>query len=111
MGEDLDRELQIYSPDDRPPVGVFGVVRADGTPVYGVVSDNENAAPVKLADHHYRFRLRLTDIALLPGSYNLSAHSMDPEGVRVFDNRQMSFMITGDTKEVGYIRLPHKWLD
>jgi lipopolysaccharide transport system ATP-binding protein len=111
MGEDLDIELQIYSPDDRPPVGVVGVVRADGTPVYGVVSDNENAAPVKLADHHYRFRLRLTDIALLPGSYNLSAHSMDPEGVRVFDNRQMSFMITGDTKEVGYIRLPHKWLD
>lgn len=111
MGQNLDIELQIYSPDNRPPVGVVGVVRADGTPVYGVVSDNENVAPVKLADHHYRYRLRLTEIALLPGSYNLSAHSMDPEGVRVFDNRQMSFVITGDTKEVGYIRLPHQWLD
>jgi len=111
MGEDINIELQIYSPDDRPPVGVVGVVRADGTPVYGVVSDNENAAPVKLADHRFRFRLRLTNIALLPGSYNLSAHSMDPEGVRVFDNRQMAFQISGDTKEVGYIRLPHEWLD
>ncbi len=111
MGEDLDVELKIYSPDDRPPVGVVGVIRADGTPVYGVVSDNENTTPVKLADHYYRFRLRLTNIALLPGSYNLSAHSMDPEGVRVFDNRQMAFTITGDTKEVGYIRLPHEWLD
>jgi len=111
MGENLDIELQIFSPDDRPPVGVVGVVRADGTPVYGVVSDNENAVPVKLADNHYSFRLRLNDIALLPGSYNLSAHSMDPEGMRVFDNRQMSFMVTGDTKEVGYIRLAHEWLD
>jgi lipopolysaccharide transport system ATP-binding protein len=111
MGEDLDIELQIYSPDNRPPVGVVGVVRADGTPVYGVVSDNENAAPVKLADKLFRFRLRLKDIALLPGSYNLSAHSMDPEGIRVFDSRQLPFMISGNTKEVGYIRLPHEWLD
>ena len=111
MGEDLEIELQIYSPDNRPPVGVVGVVRADGTPVYGVISDNEDIKPVKLSDHNYRFRLRLPDIALLPGSYNLSAHSMDPEGLRVFDNRQMAFMVTGDTKEVGYIRLPHEWLD
>jgi lipopolysaccharide transport system ATP-binding protein len=111
MGEDLDIELQIFSPDNRPPVGVVGVVRADGTPVYGVVSENEGVMPVKLADHYYSFHLRLTDIALLPGSYNLSAHSMDPEGLRVFDNRQMAFMITGNTKEVGYIRLPHEWLD
>jgi len=111
MGDNLDVELQIFSPDDRPPVGVVGVVRADGTPVYGVVSDNEDAAPVKLAENLYRFRLRLKNIALLPGSYNLSAHSMDPEGIRVFDSCQMPFVISGETKEVGYIRLPHEWLD
>ena len=92
-------------------MGVVGVIRADGTPVYGVVSDNEGATPVKLADNQYRFRLRLSNIALLPGSYNLSAHSMDPEGLRVFDNRQMAFVITGETQEVGYIRLPHEWMD
>jgi lipopolysaccharide transport system ATP-binding protein len=111
MGEDLDIELQIYSPDDRPPVGVVGVVRADGTPVYGVISDNEKILPVKLSDHYYRFRLRFTNIGLLPGSYNLRGHSMDPEGVRVFDNRELIFTISGNTKEVGYIRLPHEWLD
>ena len=111
MGDDIDIELQIYSPDDRPPVGVVGVIRADGTPVYGMVSDNEDAKPVKLADNQFRFRLRLSNIALLPGSYNLSAHSMDPEGMRVFDNRQLTFVITGETSEVGYIRLPHQWMD
>jgi lipopolysaccharide transport system ATP-binding protein len=111
MGDDLDITLEIFSPDNRPPVGVLGVVRADGTPVYGVVSENEGAVPVKLSDHHFCFHLRLNDIALLPGSYNLSAHSMDPEGLRVFDSRQMAFMISGETKEVGYIRLSHQWLD
>jgi len=111
MGEDLNIELQIYSPDDRPPVGVVGIVRADGTPVYGVISDNEDVKPVRLAEHYYRFRIRFNNIGLLPGSYNLSGHSMDPEGVRVFDNRQLAFTITGNTKEAGYIRLPHEWLD
>jgi len=111
MGADLDVELDIYSPDDRPPVGVVGVVRADGTPVYGVVSDNEGAVPIKLAEQHYRFRLRFSDIGLLPGSSNLRGHSMDPEGVRLFDTREMVFKINGNTKEVGYIRLPHQWLD
>ncbi len=111
MGDDLSIELQIYSPDDRPPVGVVGVIRADGTPVYGVVSDNEDVKPVKLSDHNYRFRICFNDIRLLPGSYNLSGHSMDPEGVRIFDNRQIAFTIKGNTKEVGYIRLPHEWQD
>ncbi len=111
MGEDIDIELQIYSPDDRPPVGVVGVVRADGTPVYGVISDNENIKPVKLSDNHYRFRLRFTNVDLLPGSYTLRGHSMDPEGVRLFDTCETVFTITGNTKEVGYIRLPHEWLD
>ncbi len=111
MGVTLNIELQIYSPDDRPPVAVVGIVRADGTPVYGVVSDNEDISPVKLSDHYYRFRLRFTDISLLPGSYNLSGHSMDPEGVRIFDNQQIAFNITGKTKEVGYVRLPHEWSD
>jgi lipopolysaccharide transport system ATP-binding protein len=111
MGDDLDIELHIYSPDDRPPVGVVGVVRADGTPVYGMISDNEDIKPLKLSEQHYCFRLRFTEIGLLPGSYNLRGHSMDPEGVRLFDTSEMVFTVSGNTKEVGYIRLPHKWLD
>ena len=75
-------------------------------------SDNEDITPVKMADHYYRFRLRFTNIGLLPGSYNLRGHSMDPEGVRVFDNREIQYLRSpGNTKEVGYIRLPHEWLD
>ena len=35
-GGDLEAELVLHSPDGRPPVGLLGVMRADGTPVYGV---------------------------------------------------------------------------
>jgi lipopolysaccharide transport system ATP-binding protein len=111
MGDDISVELQIYSPDDRPPVGLFGILRADGTPVYGVASDHEDVAPIKLADHYYRFRLRLKDIELLPGSYHLRGHSMDPEGVRLFDSHEFAFKVIGKNQELGFIRLPHEWLD
>ena len=111
MGDDLDIELHIYSPDDRPPVVAVGVVRADGTPVYGAVSDNEDITPVKLSEHHYRFRLCYTAVQILPGSYSIRGFSMDPEGVRIFDRRETAFTISGNTKESGYVRLPHKWRD
>jgi lipopolysaccharide transport system ATP-binding protein len=76
-----------------------------------MISDNEDIKPLKLSEQHYCFRLRFTEIGLLPGSYNLRGHSMDPEGVRLFDTSEMVFTVSGNTKEVGYIRLPHKWLD
>ncbi len=111
MGDDISVELQIYSPDDRTPVGLFGVLRADGTPIYGVASDHEDIAPIKLSEHYYQFRLCLKDIKLLPGSYQLRGHSMDPEGVRLFDSQEFSFKVTGKNQELGFIRLPHEWLD
>lgn len=109
-GETINLELLIYSPDDRTPVGVVGIVGADGTPVYGVISDDENIAPVKLADHYYRFRLCFTDIDLLPGSYSLRGHTMDPEGLRMVDFSQFAFSVTGRTKDKGFIQLAHEWL-
>ncbi len=108
-GNAINVELQIYSPDDRAPVGVVGIVGADGTPVYCVISHDEGISPVKLADHYYRFRLRFSDIQLLPGSYDLRGHSMDPEGLRMFDFSKVTFSVTGKTKETGFIQLSHEW--
>jgi len=108
-GGDLQAELVLHSPDGRPPVALFGVMRADGTPVYGVASDYDDIAAEQLDDHHYRFRIRFNSPALLPGSYSLRGHAMDPQGIRLCDTAELRFSVSGETREMGIIRLPHSW--
>jgi lipopolysaccharide transport system ATP-binding protein len=109
MGDELEAELVLFSPDGRPPVGLVGIVRADGTPVYGVASDVDAADPVRLDESHYRFNIRFGPLDLLPGSYSVRGHAMDPEGIRVFDARECTFRVRGESNELGFIRLPHDW--
>ena len=111
MGSDLLAELVLYSPDGRPPVVHVGIIRIDGTPVYGVTSDSEDAQPVKLDEHHYRFRIRFNAPALLPGSYHLRGLAMDPEGLRVFDTRERLFQVNGKSIDVGIVHIPHEWVE
>ena len=108
-GGDLQAELVLHSPDGRPPVALFGVMRADGTPVYGVASDYDDIAAEQLDDHHFRFRIRFNSPALLPGSYSLRGHAMDPQGIRLCDTAELRFSVSGETREMGIIRLPHSW--
>ncbi len=109
MGEDIVAELVIYSPDDRPPVGVIGIVRADGTPVYGIDSDQDKVTPERINDQHYLYSICFDNIDLLPGSYSLRGFSMDPEGIRLFDSHEVAFKVTGKSREMGFVRLPHRW--
>ena len=99
----------VFSPDDRTPVVLIGVVRADGTPVYGVATDMENAPPLRRDAHRYAFALTFPELALLPGRYQVRAHALDPEGVRLFDHVEQTFMVTGSTRELGFVRLSHRW--
>src|SRR5213075_2310499 len=43
QGGSLTVRGEVFSPDDRTPVVLVGIVRADGTPVYGVATDMEDA--------------------------------------------------------------------
>jgi lipopolysaccharide transport system ATP-binding protein len=108
-GETLSIRGEIFSPDGRVPVVLIGIVRADGTPVYGVASDMEGIALIPMPDHRYAFGLTLPGLALLPGKYVVRAHAMDPEGVRLFDNVECPFVVTGASREMGFVRLPHRW--
>jgi len=108
-GQDLLAEMVLFSPDGRPPVGLVGVVRADGTPVYGVATDFEQARPEQLDDRHFRFRIRFKAPALLPGSYSIRGHAMDPEGIRLCDTIERRVRVLGETRELGFVRLPHEW--
>jgi lipopolysaccharide transport system ATP-binding protein len=105
----FDVEVEVHSPDGRAPVVAVGIVRADGTPVYGTTSELDAAAPLRRADGTFAFALRFHDLPLLPGHYRVRAHAMDPEGMRLFDHHEAPFVVAGTTRELGYCRLPHQW--
>ena len=110
-GDTLEVSGEVYSPDGRTPVVLVGIVRADGTPVYGVATDMEGVAPLRVAHDRFRFALVFPALSLLPGKYVVRAHAMDPEGVRLFDHVERGFVVTGASREMGLVRLPHRWHD
>jgi lipopolysaccharide transport system ATP-binding protein len=34
---------------------------------------------------------------------------MDPQGIRLCDTAELRFSVSGETREMGIIRLPHSW--
>src|SRR6185369_10942384 len=99
----------VFSPDGRTPNVLIGIVRADGTPIYGVATDMDGVSPSGIAEHRFAFVLTLPRVGLLPGKYLVRAHALDPEGVRLFDCVERSFVVTGTTREMGFVRLEHRW--
>lgn len=110
MGEDLTAELTLFSPDGRPPVLHVGIIRIDGTPVYGVTSDTDGASPRQVDENLFSFRIRFNAPGLLPGSYHIRGLAMDPEGIRVFDTQERLFQVNGNSIDVGIVRLDHDWI-
>ncbi|HEX3633599.1 MAG TPA: ABC transporter ATP-binding protein [Casimicrobiaceae bacterium] len=100
---------EVFSPDGRPPVVLLGLIRADGTPVYGVATDMDGITPRRIGTHRFAFSLRFPRLPLLPGKYLVRAHALDPEGVRLFDNVEMPLLIEGATREMGLVRIDHDW--
>jgi lipopolysaccharide transport system ATP-binding protein len=109
MLDTIDVLLEMHSPDDRPPVALVGIVRADGSPVFGTHSNEHGFIPKRLAAHHYACALRLPRCTLLPGKYVLRGHAMDPEGLRLFDTVEMAFVVRGASRDYGLVRLEHEW--
>lgn len=110
LGDSIDLEAILISPDGRPPVVLFGIVRADGTAIYGVASDFDHVPAEKIDDQRYRYTIRFAGLPLLPGSYSIRAHALDPEGLRVCDTKEHRFRVKGQSRELGFVRLQHEWL-
>ena len=109
-GETLVLHALAHEPDDRPPVLLFGVVRADGSPVYGSHSNERGYAPTRVAPCEFAFGVRFGALALLPGKYRLRVHALDAEGLRMFDTVETDFVVTGETRDYGLVELVHEWL-
>ena len=101
----------VYSPDGRTPVLLVGIVRADGTGIFGTHSHTAGFTPNRIAEREFAFCLNFPQLSLLPGKYTIRAHALDPEGMRLFDTVEKHIRITGKTLDFGVVRLPHEWLE
>jgi lipopolysaccharide transport system ATP-binding protein len=102
-------EVVLRARDRRIPVLAIGIKRVDGTAVYGLTSEMEQAAPLSSDGDLYTWQLHFEALPLLPGSYLLAVHAMDPEGVRLFDTLERVLTVRGESRELGMVRLPHRW--
>jgi len=101
----------VYSPDGRTPVLLVGIVRADGTGIFGTHSHTAGFTPNRIAEREFAFCLNFPQLSLLPGKYTIRAHALDPEGMRLFDTVEKHIRITGKTLDFGVVRLPHEWTE
>jgi len=108
-GAPLSVEVDVTSVSGREPTLAIGLVRADGTAVYGIGSEIDGARAAATFEGGYRFRVVFERIALLPGSYQVRAHAMDPEALRVFDTQERPLSVRGRSREFGIVHLPHRW--
>jgi lipopolysaccharide transport system ATP-binding protein len=109
QGGALRMTARIHSRDGRMPTVVFGIARADGTPVYGVGNDMDGALPQRIDAHTWLAEIVFEDLSLLPGAYTVKVHPLDTEGVRLFDTIERSIVVRGNSREFGLVRLPHRW--
>jgi len=109
FGDVLRVGMRVRSRDGRAPSLAVGIVRADGTPVYGLSSDMDGSVPQPASADEYRAEIEFASLPLLPGSYIVRVHPMDPEGVRLFDTAERALVVRGASREFGLIRLEHRW--
>ncbi len=108
-GDALVLRSTVFEPDNRAPVLLFGVVRVDGTAVYGSHSNEHGYAPANPEPQRFEFMVRFASLALLPGKYLLRVHVLDPEGLRLYDTLELEFVVTGETRDYGVVELEHEW--
>jgi len=109
QGDTLIVQGVAFEPDGRSPVLLFGIVRADGTPVYGSPTNESGFMPV-VVDRRSPFAIRFESLQLLPGKYMLRLHALDPEGLRLFDTVENEFVVTGETRDFGLVKMQHAWM-
>jgi lipopolysaccharide transport system ATP-binding protein len=110
LGESLRLHARVRSREDRMPTIMFGITRADGTPVYGVSTDMDAVSAQRIGPNEYTAAIEFEALDLLPGSYFLRAHTMDTEGLRLFDTLERTLSVRGQSREFGLVRLRHRWL-
>ncbi len=110
IGETLTLGGIVNSPEGVAPNLMVGIVRIDGTPIYGTFSNPLEYQPRQLDEKRFAFSFELTNAQLLPGKYRFRAHTLDASSLRLFDTLEREFTIRGETREHGLVRLTHRWV-
>jgi lipopolysaccharide transport system ATP-binding protein len=99
----------IRSRDDRVPHLAVGVARGDGSAIHGTTSELDAARPRRLERGRYAYEIEFPSLPLQPGAYLVRVHSLDPEGLRLFDSLECAFTVRGATREWGTLALARRW--
>ncbi|MEM9302414.1 MAG: ABC transporter ATP-binding protein [Pseudomonadota bacterium] len=102
-GTDLRIGFELHSPDDRPPVVAVGIRDRHATAVYGTTSEIDAAVCRRVAPNRYAVEICFPAPPLDSGTYRVSGHAMDPEGLRLFDTVIREFEIPGEQRQEGFI--------
>ena len=109
-GQTVVVEAEVLAHAGVPHV-VIGITRDDLTPVYGVSSDMDGAAPAPLGGGRHLFRLTFPALPLTAGRHRLRAHALDETATRLYDTVEIHFTVAGDARERGLLRVATEWLE
>ena len=102
-------EWESREPDLQFRLGI-GIDRVDGVQVASFPSWSDGSEPFS-GRRDYRARLRIPELPIVKGHFDLYVHLLDEEGLHLFDLAIVprAFRVTGEEYEIGMVRLPHSW--
>ena len=111
-GEDIHVRMRIEADSPAEPIHVLvGVHRsADDLQCFAVGTHADGVPPLS-GRTDYEITVRLLDVPLLRGEYDILAFIGDQNAMAVFDRQDLrpGFSMTGDRYEIGMISLEHRW--
>ena len=111
-GEEIQVRLRIESDSPSQPVHVIvGVHRSADDLQCFAVGTHADAIPALSGRTEYEVTVRLMDVPLLRGDYDILSFAGDENAMTVFDRRDLrpGFAMSGDRYEIGMLAVDHRW--
>jgi ABC-type polysaccharide/polyol phosphate transport system ATPase subunit len=111
-GEDVHVRMHIEADSPSQPVHVIvGVHRAADDLQCFAVGTHADGIPPLSGRTEYDLTVRLLDVPLLRGDYDILSFVGDEHAMTVFDRRDLrpGFRMSGDRFEIGMLAVDHRW--
>lgn len=108
-GQSVKLVIKVYTPDKVIPNICIGFVTHSGVPVYGTYSELYDTHPYFDDNGLAVYEVKMQDLSLLPGLYEVRFHTMTPENIQMIDTFEKTLRVLGQTRELGSTRLQMEW--